>query len=223
MNTQRSSRSIKSLFGVAARVVSRSVPGDSEVLAKAPLEVPRVVLKPVFAGVCRKGGNAYATVLSQAPALSAKYRRTFLSEAANMVDSPIAAALRAEAEREILLTGQEFHCPYGRINIFLRSKDFVVVGFEDDKVAELREKELLRYDEYLRLRNSDPALAFFCRDGNQLIDTEARKPSRFVSVNGDGLKGYADPYLWDWLRHSANQLEQVLRVIGPYLSTNLAA
>jgi hypothetical protein len=224
MNTQDSSGAIKALLGVAARVVSRGKGGNHrEELPEPPTEVSRAMLRPVFAGVCRKSGHAYSMVLSQAPALSAKYRRQFLLEVAKIVAPGIAAELRAEAEREILLTGKEFDCPLGRINIFLRSRNFVVAGFEDGKVAELQEKDVLRYGEYVRLRNPDPALVFFTPDSNQLIDEEAGKPSRFVPVDGNGLLGYADPFLWDWLRHSNHQLEQVLQVIAPYLAKNLAA
>ena len=224
MNTQKSSRSIKALLGAAGRVVPRGKPHNgNEVLREVPSEVSREVLRPVFAGICRKGGDAYSTVLSQTPTLSAKYRRLFLLELSKMVVPYIAAQLKAEAEQEISLTGKEFPCSFGRINMFFRSKDFVIVGIEDEKTSELQEKELLRYDEYLRLRNPDPALAFFSLHGNHLIDEEARKPSRFVPVDGEALMGHADPYLWDWLRHSTRQLDQVLQLIGPYLCTNLAA
>jgi hypothetical protein len=170
----------------------------------------------VFTGVWKEPTCTYSTVLAQVPALSARYRRRFLSEVAKMTAPEVTRELETEAQAEIPLSGKEVRS-LGRVTLFLRAKDFVVVGFENQPTDDLHRKEHLRYDEYLRLRHRHPLLAFFAPGENTLLGMETDQSDRFVHVNEEQLAGWADGCLLDWIHHSTGQIGQVLQAVEHYL------
>jgi hypothetical protein len=174
-------------------------------------------LRCAFSGIWKQHGREYSVVLAQSPALSAKYRRQFLSYMARMAVPATARELEAEAECRIPLSGKEIHVPFGEVTLFLRGRDFIVVGIEDKTAAELEGKEHLRYDEYLRLRNRHPVLAFLSLEEKKLLPREAQPSDTFVSVQEEHLAGLADCGLLDWIHHSTGQFDQVLEAVSHYL------
>jgi len=212
MTASEASHRIRTLLASAGRAVSR------------PRAYPRSeTLRLAFAGLWNEPWGTYSTVFAQAPALSATYRRNFLLEAAKMVNPSIAAELMAEAQSPILLQGKELRSPVGRINLFYRSPRFLIVGFENEQPPELQRKRLLRNDEYLRVRNPYPLLAFFSEGGGALAAIEAQYPRQFVPAVDQRLSGWADGCLIDWLHLQASQLEEVLKIVSTYLRPSQAA
>jgi hypothetical protein len=202
------------LFAGAGRGVSlrARVPGvDTE------------TVRPIFAGIWRESGSTYSVVLAQTAALSQKYRRLFLSEVAKLVDSSLGEQLEA-AERKAAEGGRELRVPGNRIiHTFLRSPDFVVVGFEDEKAASLQGKQTLRFDEYLRARNPQPLLAFLSRGLYKPADEQAKKLRRFVPVDDGRLVGWADECLVDWLGNAERQLGQASETLSRYFTDSPAS
>jgi hypothetical protein len=171
-------------------------------------------VRPIFAGIWQESGRTHSVILAQATSLSLKQRRLFLLEVAKLVDPALGMEPKF-AERDAAIRGEELRVPGGRIHIFLRSRDFILVGFEDEKAAAYQEKPLLRYDEYLRARNPHPLLAFFSRGLHMPTEEQAKKFRRFVPVDDGRFVGWADECLIDWLgnaeRHLGNATERVDR------------
>src|ERR1700691_2403674 len=109
MNIQSSSHGIKSLLA-SAGLASRP---------DADLQIEPVRI--VFTGVWKEPTCTYSTVLAQVPALSARYRRRFLSEVAKMTAPDVERELEAEAQAEMPLSGKEVPISLGRVTLFLRA------------------------------------------------------------------------------------------------------
>jgi hypothetical protein len=171
-------------------------------------------IRPVFAGIWQDSGRTYSIILAQAGALSQKYRHLFLSEVAKLVDTSGGLDLAA-AERKIAAEHKEVRVPSERsIHMFLRSSDFVVLGFEDSEAATLQRKKSLRYDEYLRARHPQPLLAFISPGTYEPSGENARKLRRFVPVDDGRLVGWADECLIDWLGSAELRLGQASEMVG---------
>jgi hypothetical protein len=171
-------------------------------------------VRPVFAGLWQDSGNTYSVILAQASSLSLKYRRVFLSEVKKLVD-PARAAELATAENSSAARNKEVRVPSDRsVHMFLRSPDFVVVGFEDGEALVLQRKQSLRYDEYLRARNPQPMLAFISPGVHEPTDENAQKLRRFVPVDDGRLIGWADECLIDWLGSAELRLGQASELVG---------
>jgi hypothetical protein len=164
-------------------------------------------IRPIFAGIWHGSMRSQSVILAQAASLSLKQRRLFLLEVAKLVDPSLGMEPRA-AERDAAMRGKEICIPGGRFYIFLRSRDFVVAGFEDEKAAAYQGKSFLRYDEYLRARNPHPLLVFFSRDLHTPTGEQAKKFRRFVPVDDGRFVGWADECLIDWLGNAERQLGQ---------------
>lgn len=205
MNLQTGVPKIKDVFANAGLAARR----EPDVLESS--------VRCVFSGIWKQHGREYSVILAQSPALSAKYRRQFLSCVAKMAVPSTARELEAEAECRIPLSGKEIRVPFGEVTLFLRGRDFIVVGIEDKTASELEGKEHLRYDEYLRLRNRYPVLAFLSLNEKKLVDQEAQASDTFVPVEEERLAGLADRGLLDWIRHSAGRFDQVLEAVSHYI------
>jgi hypothetical protein len=205
MNLQTSFPRMKDVFSNAG-LAPRREPGALE-----------GSLRCAFNGIWKQHGQEYSVILVQSPALSAKYRRQFLSYMAKMAVPATARELEAEAECRIPLSGKEIRIPFGEGTLFLRGRDFIVVGIEDKTAAELEGKEHLRYDEYLRLRNRHPVLAFLSLGQKKLLSQNPQASDTFVPVEDEHLAGLADRGLLDWIHHSTSQFDQVLEAVSHYL------
>jgi hypothetical protein len=171
-------------------------------------------VRPVFAGIWQESGMTYSVILAQAGALSQKYRRVFLADVAKLVD-PVRASDLAAAERKGALGFKEVRVPSDRsMHVFLKSSDFVVLGFEDGEALELQRKQSLRYDEYLRARNPQPLLAFISPGVYEPTSENAQKLRRFVPVDDGRLIGWADECLIDWLGSAELRLGEASEMVG---------
>jgi hypothetical protein len=167
-------------------------------------------IRPIFAGVWKQSGGEVCIVLAQAPALSGRYRRLFLSEAARLVVPQVGVELRAAAERQAAVGSTRSGGALGSINVFVQFDGGLVVGIEEENPTCLDRQAHLRYEEYLQLRNSDPILMLIMPNTDDVLNEEAAKLDRFVSVNCEQLVGWADGCLVDWLNHTTPKIETVL-------------
>lgn len=176
-------------------------------------------IRPVFVGEWRQSDEVCSVVLAQAPALSARYRRLFLLDAAKLVVPSIGAELRDAAERDAAVGRTKRSRVFGEVTVFVRFDGGLVVGIENAKPRELEGKPRLRYSEYLRLRNSNPILMMLVPRANTLSNEEAKTLDRFEAFSCEGLTGWADGCLMDWLGHAAPALESILRDLTNQPST----
>jgi len=167
-------------------------------------------IRLVFVGEWTQSDEVCSVVLAQARALSAQYRRLFLLDAARLLVPSIGAELRQAAGQDACVGYTKRNGVFGEINIFVRFESGLVAGIENAKPAGLERKPQLRYDEYLRLRNSDPILMMLIPHPNVLLNNEAKKLDRFVSLSCEHLSGWADGCLVDWLGHATPALESIL-------------
>lgn len=175
------------------------------------------MIRIIFAGTWNDSEREYSIVLAQAGALSAQYRSLFLLEVAKLVDPAIGLQLKAAAERKAAAETKTFSGALGRTDLLLRSDDFLLVGIENQKRADLEGKRLLRYDEYLQLQCPHPLLVFLTPSTNKIVDEKAGNLDRFVFLNYEQLAGWADGCLLNWLRQTAIPLEQVLEKVTSFL------
>jgi hypothetical protein len=198
MITQTSFQTLRSMFAGAG--------GMASLRAQTP-SMDAEAVRPIFAGIWHSAIRTQSVILAQAASLSLKQRRLFLQDVAKLVDPSLGMEPKA-TERDAAMRGKEIRIPGGRFYIFLRSRDFVVAGFEDEKAAGYQGKPFLRYDEYLRARNPHPILAFFSRDLHMPTGEQAKKFGRFVPVDDGRFVGWADECLIDWLGNAERQLGQ---------------
>ena len=165
----------------------------------------------VFAGEWRQSDEVCSVVLAQVPALSARYRRLFLLDAAKLVVPSIAVELAAAAERDASVGYTAQSGVFGEVNVFVRFDSGLVVGVENATPQGLERKSKLRYHEYLRLRNSDPILMMLIPRANAVSNEMAQKLDRFEAIRCEHLAGWADGCLADWFGHAAPELESILR------------
>jgi hypothetical protein len=175
------------------------------------------MIRTVFAGTWKESERDYSLVLAQTVALSAQYRSLFLQEVSKLLDPALEVQLKAAAERKTAVETKSFRGPLGKIDLLLRSDDFLLVGIENQKAAELQGKRLLRYDEYLQLQCPHPLLVFITPCTNRIVDEKAGNLDRFVLLNYEQLTGWADGCLVDWLRQTAIPLAQSLGTVTPLL------
>jgi len=196
--------------------------GQTVALRTPPAQVWAQTVRPVFAGTWRGSRGAYTVVLAQAAALSLGYRHDFLLKVASLVDPALAVKVTAE-ERRAAETGKKLRVPRHRvIHVFLRSPEFLFMGFEDEKAAELQEKQNLRYDEYLRARNPQPFFAYVARGVSESTDEKAKDLRRFVPVDDGRLAGWADECLVDWLSYAEDRLDRASEIVNHYLAQSPA-
>ena len=196
MNLQTTFQTLRAMLPSAGRTVSPRVQVSG---------ISSESVRPVFAGLWQASGRRHSVILAQAASLSLKQRRLFMLEVAKLVDPSLGMDPRS-AERDAAVRGKEMQVPGGRLHIFLRCRDFVLVGIEDEKAAALQQKSLLRYDEYLRARNPHPLLAFFSRDAHKPTPEQAKQFRRLVPVDEGRFAGWADECLVDWLGAAERQL-----------------
>jgi hypothetical protein len=175
------------------------------------------MIRIIFAGTWNDSESEYSIVLAQAGALSAQYRSLFLLEVAKLVDPAIGLQLKVAAEQKAGTETKTFSGALGRTDLLLRSDDFLLVGIENRKSADLEGKRLLRYDEYLRLQCPHPLLVFLTPSTNKILDEKAGNLDRFVVLNYEQLAGWADGCLLNWLRQTAIPLEQALGTVTSFL------
>ena len=179
-------------------------------------------VRPIFAGIWQESGRTHSLILAQTASLSLKQRRLFLLEVAKLVDPALGMEPKS-AERDAAIRAEELSVPGGRIHSFLRSRDFILVGFEDEKAAAYQERPLLRYDEYLRARNPHPLLAFFSRGLHMPTEEQAKKFRRFVPVDDGRFVGWADECLIDWLGNAERHLGQATEGVSRCFADSQAA
>jgi hypothetical protein len=213
MKTQTSLARIRAMIAGGGRTVPLRTP---------PAGVWAESIRPVFAGTWRESGGTYPVILAQAAALSLGYRHDFLLKVAALVDPVLGAKVMA-AERAAAEAGKNLRVPRHRvIHIFLRSPEFLVLGFEGEKATEFQGKQSLRYDEYLRARNPQPFFAFVARGQYASTDENAKNLRRFVPVDDGRLAGWGDECLVDWLGHAGNRLDKASEIVNHYLTDSPA-
>lgn len=169
----------------------------------------REVVRPALVGVWKsENAGEYSVLMAQTAALSAQYRRDFLSLARKLFGRDCADQLNAMAECRGIGESGLARGEWGAMYVLERTNDFILLGAENESVIPRHGKPHLRYDEYLRLRNQAPLLILLVRHTRSLEADEAGKLERFVPVIRKQLAGWADVCLLDWLDHAATILEQ---------------
>lgn len=204
LNTQRSHSNVASLAAWLAGLTKASEPRATYGAAEA--------IRLEFAGVWTgEAETQYSVVLAQSAALAARWRRSFLAEAAGLFDEPSGNKLRRMAELKASVQEGEFPSSLGPVCVFLRSPQFLLAGMENEASARLREKPRLRYGEYLSLRNARPQLMLLAPSNLQLDSHKAGRLERLVPARLGRMAGWADACLVDWLEQSAASFEEVFR------------
>jgi len=202
-NTQQSHSSVAS---VAAWLAGLTKPSEPRVTHRAG-----EMIRLVFAGLWTGETAQYSVVLAQSAALSARWRRRFLAEAAGMFEGHSENKLRRTAELNASVQDGRFPSSLGPVHIFLKAADFLLAGIDHQPAAGLRKKPHLRYDEYLNLRNARPLLLLLALGGLQLESRKAERLERLVPAELGHMAGWADACLTDWLEQSAASFEGVFR------------
>jgi len=188
--------------------------------ASAQWRVPKKAsdtVRPVFAGVWRDSEAEYSIILAQTLALSAKYRREFLLAASRLFDGRCGVELIAMAEHKAAFEAEKFLGQIGNIDVLLRSGDFLLAGVEHQIPSDLRKKQHLRYDEYLRLQNAHPLMVLVAPSTCQLSSGDVGELNRFVPVSYGRLVGWSDECLADWLSQTGTALEEAFQAFAPLL------